>query len=145
MSKREITSHAAAAKLIRAELKKHGIEGRVRSRTASMMTAVDVDVEDLPPWTVRELKAFVGQFQYGHFDGMVDCYEYSNKRTDLPQVKFAHVHVRISEELRAEIEAWIESYYAPGHDLDAWRVFNDDKSWGKAFWQARKPRVRLAD
>lgn len=142
MPKRELSDHAKAAKLIRAELKKHGITGRVRARTASMMTAVDVDVTDLAPWTRRELDAFVGQFQYGHFDGMDDSYHYSNSRDDLPQVKYAHVHNRLSEELKAEIEAWIESFYAPGHDLTAWQIFNDDRNFGRAFWQARKPRRR---
>lgn len=144
MGTKAISTHAAAAKLIRAELKKNGIAGRVRARTASMMTAVDVDVVDLAPWTRRELEAYVGQFEYGHFDGMDDSYHYSNRRDDLPQVKYAHVHNKMSDELRAEIEAWIESYFAPGHDLSAWQIFNDDRNFGRGFWQARKPRVRLA-
>jgi len=35
-----------------------------------------------------EIEKLVNQFQYGHFDGMIDCYEYSNTRKDIPQAKY---------------------------------------------------------
>ena len=38
--------------------------------------------------TTDEIEKLVGQFQYGHFDGMIDLYEYSNTRDDIPQAKF---------------------------------------------------------
>lgn len=141
-----INTHAAAAKMIRAEMKKHGIVGRVRARTASMMSAVDVYVTDLPPATRDALRAFVGQFEYGTFDGMTDCYNVDNRRDDLPQVKFAHVSNEMSHEMEAEIRAWLDSYYAPGHDIKPWEVFNVPSYSDRfaAFWTARKPRQRAA-
>ena len=34
----------------------------------------------------------VSKYQYGHFDGMNDIYEYSNSREDIPQAKYIHVN-----------------------------------------------------
>lgn len=135
------STQARAAKVIRDHLKANGIEARVKSRSASMMTAIDVYVTDQPPWVMRELEAYVGQFEYGHFDGYDDCYRYSNRRDDLPQVKFAHVNNPASDNMIAEINAWIASYYAPGHEPTVWQVYGDDKMWGRAFWSARKARL----
>ena len=39
----------------------------------------------------EKAKAIVDTFQYGHFDGMTDMYEYSKVREDIPQVKYAFV------------------------------------------------------
>ncbi len=86
------SSQAAAAAMIRKELKKHGIKATVRSSSFAGGTSVDVTVSNLAPWVRREVEAFVGQFEYGHFDGMYDIYEYSNCRDDIPQVKFVFVN-----------------------------------------------------
>lgn len=92
------TRHAEVATLIRRELKKHGIPGKVRSRTASMMTAVDVYLDDQLPATVQAIREHCAQYQYGHFDGMQDLYENSNTRDDIPQVKFISINNRVSDE-----------------------------------------------
>lgn len=34
------------------------------------------------------IEKLTGKYEYGHFDGMTDCYEYSNSRSDIPQCKF---------------------------------------------------------
>lgn len=138
------STQAQAAAIIRKHIKAHGIKARVRSSSASMMTAIDVDVTDLPPWAARELESYVRRFQYGHFDGMQDLYEYSNRDDSLPQVKYTQVHNTMSDDMRADIEAWIDSFYAPGHDISAWQVFGDDRNWGREFWLARKPRALAA-
>jgi len=89
---KQISDHAAAAKMIRTELKKHGIKGRVRASTASMTSSVNVYLDNCEaPWVFEAVKAFASRFQYGHFDGMIDCYEYSNTNDDLPQVRFVFV------------------------------------------------------
>lgn len=142
---RTLSSHAAAAKMIRAELKKQGIKARVRARTASMMTAVDVTIlQDVLPATLKQIEVFVGQFEYGHFDGMTDCYEYSNSRDDIPQVKFAHVSVEYSDELKAAAKA----YVAEINGIDEWERDRYEwlviqGTWGD-FWTSRKPRQRAA-
>lgn len=153
------SDHARAAAMIRAELKKHGIRATVRSRTASMVDAVDVTVQDCPPWVLKEVQAFVGKFQYGSFDGMTDCYNYDNRNDSIPQVKYAHVRAEYAPEIRQAAWEWLCNYYgwtdAPANceeihsyrpdgrgywatDL-LWRVLNGTI---EGFWQ--KPRVRLA-
>ena len=116
-----------------------------------MMTAVDVNLTDVSPATRRAIEAYVRQFQYGHFDGMIDLYEYSNQRDDIPQVKFAQVHVEYSPELRAEAEAHCSGYWTDWQGLGeldrndlVYRTLRNDGRYteGYRFWQARKPRVR---
>lgn len=95
-NKREITPHAAAAKAIREELKAKFPDHKfsVRSSSFSMGNSVDVLCPaSLDPDKVDEVQAIAGKYQAGHFDGMNDIYETSNRRDDLPQVKFVHVEV----------------------------------------------------
>jgi hypothetical protein len=89
--KRQLSEAAQVAKLIRAELKKMGVKGSVRSKNYSGGDSVSLDVTDQPPWVIEEIEAFTDKFQYGHFDGMQDLYEYSNRRDDIPQTKFLFV------------------------------------------------------
>lgn len=151
------STHAAAAAAIRTELKKHGITARVRSRTASMMDAVDVTLTDCAPWTRKEVERFVGRFQYGHFDGMTDCYNYTNCREDLPQVKYAHVNAEYSPAVKQAAWLWLVNHYgiadAPSSPPESWsvRIGNDTalellyavlSGQVAGFWQ--KPRIRAA-
>lgn len=155
--------HAEAAKMIRANLKKHGIPATVRARTASMMTAIDINVTDQSPGAIKEIEDFCHQFQYGHFNGMEDIYEYSNRR-DLPQVKYVSVHNNFSPELRAEAWDWIRTQLTPDYpglvdygsvteDTPAPVTIDDERAvyrvladrFGRfGFWAPRKPRVRAA-
>ena len=150
MAKRELSEQAQVAKLIRAELKKHGIKGRVRSDSASMCTSVDVYLTDELQPVVDEVEAFCKKFQYGHFDGMQDLYEYSNTRDDIPQAKFVFVHNDLSDELRAEVWAYCQQNHANASDRDAPYTHEDHVIFSGAFtgkwgtWLSdRKPR-RLA-
>lgn len=141
---KQISEHAAAAKAIRTELKANGINARVRASTGSMTSSVNVDIEqDLTPAAIEEIKTFCNRYQMGHFDGMTDMYEYSN-RQDLPQVKFVFVSVKYSEELKAAAAAYIaEINGIEEHEQDrySWMALNG--SWGD-FWTAHKPRIRCA-
>ena len=94
------TAHAAAAKLIRAELKKHGIKASVRAKSYAGGSSISVNVDDELPATVEAIRAFTSKFEYGHFDPMNDLYEYSNSRDDIPQVGFVFVNNHLSDELR---------------------------------------------
>lgn len=100
--RKQPTPQAQAAKMIRKELKAEfpDVKFSVRSRSASMMNAVDIDWTDGP--TRHDVESIVGKYQYGHFDGMIDCYEYSNRRDDIPQVKFVQCHRQISDETRRQ-------------------------------------------
>jgi hypothetical protein len=143
------SEHAKAAKLIRQHLKANGIKARVRTRTASMMTAIDVEVYDQMPAAVKAILNWCKQFEYGHFDGMTDSYEYSNRRNDIPQVKYLHIQNRWSETKRAEAWAFVRAYYADASDSDTlqtgadadllYREMNRENS---PWVRSQKPRVR---
>jgi hypothetical protein len=137
------TSHAAAAAAIRAELKANNIKASVRSRSFAGGNAVDVEIlQDVLPATLKEIEAFVGRFQYGHFDGMTDSYSYTNRDESLPQVKYTHVRVTYSAAAWLAAEAFVASCTPEGYQREnlAYRALNG--TWGD-FWTARKPRRRF--
>lgn len=141
---KQISNHAHAAKLIRQELKRHGIKARVRAHTGSMTSSVDVDIhEDILPAVRNEIEAFVNQFVYGHFDGMDDSYRMTNVCDDLPQVKYAFVQVHYSDEIKAEARAFVESHYADlsDHEKETIVYRTLRASENPEFWRARKPRL----
>ena len=86
------STQAKAAAEIRKYLKEKGIPAKVTSQSASMTSSVRIKVSDLHPDIFEEIEQHCMQYQYGHFDGMQDLYEYSNARNDIPQVKFVFVN-----------------------------------------------------
>ena len=81
-----------------------------------MTSSVTIDLlECYAPWTVKEIKAYCNQFQYGHFDGMTDCYEYSNNRDDLPQAKFVFVNNGRTDADRQKAYDYLRANFA-GYD-----------------------------
>ena len=94
------TQSAQCANFVKKLLKQHypAIKFSVKSDNFSMGNAVDISW-NLGP-TSEEVDSLVRKFQYGHFDGMIDCYEYSNSRNDIPQAKY----VQTSREYRTEEE-----------------------------------------
>ena len=148
------STQAQAAAMIRAELKKNGIAAKVRSDCGSMMTSVDVDLVDPLPALKEQVKRFVSRFQYGSFDPMQDLYEVSNRDESIPQVTFATVNVRYSDELRQAAWEYARNYFgmddepelvtgATSWHADQWldQVLNGEAGH---FWSDRKPRVRAA-
>jgi hypothetical protein len=113
---KRLSDHAAVALAIRKHIKTVGIKGKVTSQSYAGGNSVRVAVDDLTPTTARVLEDFAGQYQYGHFDGMVDLYEYSNNRADIPQVKFVFVNNRASEEMRQRVWDWVRSYFVGFED-----------------------------
>lgn len=85
---KKLSSHAAAAKAIREELKKAfpGIKFSVTSDSFSMGDSVHIDWTDGP--TTNEVDSIVNKYQYGNFNGMEDMYENTNSREDIPQTKY---------------------------------------------------------
>ena len=157
---RELSTHAKAAKMIRTELKKNGVKAKVKARTYSGGDSIDVTVYNQLPAAMVEIKKYCDQYQMGHFDGMVDCYEYSNSREDIPQVKFVFVNNEISDEIKQAAWSWMRGYYggleeAPESFKDASQVRLWD-TWGDqalyrvlngsegTFWTNYKPRVKAA-
>ena len=99
-----MSEQAQVAKLVRQYLKKKGIKCRATSKGYSMGDNVNVKVYDQTPQVIKEITEHCGQYQYGHFDGMTDMYEYSNRQHDIPQTKYLFINNDYSEEL--EQAAW---------------------------------------
>lgn len=97
---KQLSTHAAAAKAIRSELKKLGIKAKVRSESFAGGNAVNIEIEDASPSLYSQVEKVANKYQSGHFDSMNDIYEYSNVNDDIPQVKYVSVTRYFSEELK---------------------------------------------
>lgn len=115
------TEAAQAAALIRKELKSAfpNVKFSVRSQTYSGGDAVYVSYTDGP--VQADVQKITGKYQMGHFDGMIDLYEYDNTRDDIPQAKHVMVTRSWSEEVKNELVAKYEKI--DGFDI---RKYNDE-------------------
>lgn len=112
--KRTLSQAAQAAKRVREYAKSIGIKCKASSDTYSMGSSVHWSVTDCHPDDFKKIKQFADQHQYGHFDGMTDYYELSNRRDDIPQAKYVIERREFSDELRAKAYAWLRAQY-PGN------------------------------
>jgi len=114
---RQLTGAAQAAAAIREELKTKfkGVKFSVTSSNFANGNSVDIQWTDGP--TEDEVSAITSKYQYGHFNGMEDIYEYSNSREDIPQAKFVSENRKQSEETRAAIDAAALELW-PGEDWE---------------------------
>ena len=128
MSKATMSNHAAAAKQIRAFVKKLGLKASVRGEAASMTDSVRVVLKNATPAQIQKVKDFANQYQYGHFDGMTDYYEYSNSREDIPQVKFVFVRSDYSDDMKQKALDAITNHF----NLEP-RIFGEHHSNFDAF------------
>jgi len=105
------SNQAAAAAAIRAELKAKfpGVSFRVTSKGYSMGDHVNIDWMDGP--TSKSVDEIVGKYEMGHFDGMNDIYEYSNRRGDIPQSKYVFTAREMSDKVRQELTAKLAEYW----------------------------------
>ena len=104
-NKGKSSSHAATAAAIKAELKAAfpNCKFSVTSDSFSGGNATRIHWTDGP--TSTEVEKITGKYQYGHFDGMTDCYESSNSRDDIPQTKYVTESRSYSEGLEQEIQS----------------------------------------
>lgn len=161
MATRTKSTHAAAAQAIRQDLKKAwpGVRFRVRSDSFSMGNSVDVHWTDGP--TSADVNLIIGRYQYGHFDGMQDLYEYSNRRKDIPQAKYVSGSREMSADVRAEIFGEIVRDYYPESEREGitenspapngwgyvsemiWREFSQRSYCDQAKWMPEEPEEEL--
>jgi len=89
---KKVTPWAAAAKEIRKELRAKwpGVRFSVRSESYASGSAVRVKWKGGP--RVEEVRDVVAKYEYGHFDPITDCYYYTNRRDNLPQVQFVSLN-----------------------------------------------------
>lgn len=130
------------------------------SDTYSMGNSVNVRCEDLPPFIVKKIETILAKYVYGHFDGMTDCYEYTNYNENLPQVKFARLNNNRSNEMDAAIIRHIKGMYAGfegltmenmgnffSHDWDIYgsqMVYQMFTGYRESFWDDILTRAKAA-
>ena len=100
---KELSPHAATAAAIRAELKTLGVKAKVKSESFAGGNAVDVYLEDVHPEKFHSIQTICKKYQYGEFDGMTDCYNYTNRNDSIPQVKYVCVSNKPSDKLSESI------------------------------------------
>lgn len=127
--KKEMSEHAAAAKAIRAIIKKQGLKGKVSCSTYSMGSSVHANVINPTKEQYEAIEKEANLYQYGNFDGMQDLYENTNLRDDLPQVKYVIIQKEYTDEV--EQKAWEVVLAklsgmkdAPRKFSDSWRFFH---------------------
>lgn len=101
-----------------------------RYETFSMGDAVDIEWVDWP--ITKDVDAVVSKYQYWHFDGMIDMYENTNVRHDIPQAKFIHTKRRLENDTR---DLLIKSYQSFNYDANVrndwdtknliWKIYNN--------------------
>jgi hypothetical protein len=86
------TPSAQAATLIRKELKQAGIKASVTSKRYSGGSSITVRADALDSASSKALELNLkSKYCYGHFNGMDDCYEYTN-RNELPKASYIFVN-----------------------------------------------------
>lgn len=139
---RKLSEHAQAAKLIRTELKKAFPEIKFYVTSESYSGGNSVSIEYIDGPTQKQIQEIVDKYEYGHFDGMYDIYEYSNNRNDIPQVKYVQIQREISENIKnimldqwfsffegfEKIEGEVNKFIQNGNILytlqESWRYLN---------------------
>ena len=116
MTKRTLSTQAQAAKRIRTDLKRAfpGVKFSVKSDSFAGGDAVRINWIDGP--TTSQVDALTNQYQYGSFDGMIDLYENTNSRKDIPQTKYVQTSRGYSDERHLEALAYLNKRY--GVDLE---------------------------
>jgi hypothetical protein len=141
----EPSNQALAASAIRRELKAAfpTVAFRVTSKGYSMGDHVDVRWTDGP--TTNQVDSLIGKYQYGSFDGMIDLYEYTNVRDDIPQTKYVMTSRDISPAAFAAVVALLNRTrygfalvvdhgpYAEGR-----RVTHESDQWTGNGWQSQE-------
>lgn len=86
---------ALTASAIKKELKQlfPGVAFSVRSHNYS---SVRITWKDFV--SADKITSVVSKYEMGHFDGMTDSYEYTNRRDDIPQVQYVFPEQSISPE-----------------------------------------------
>ena len=123
---KKLTEAAQAAKLMRVELKKAfpNTKFSVRSRNFAGGDSVDVGWINGP--TRDAVQEIIAKYQYGHFDGMIDLYEYSNNIEGLPQAKFVHGQREISDDVYEATKAQVAKEFGIKNAAD-------ENQWMAAF------------
>jgi hypothetical protein len=130
-NKGKSSSHAATAAAIKTELKSvyPYIKFSVKSETFAGGNSVHISWTEGP--TTEEVEKYTSKYQYGHFDGMSDMYEYSNHIEGLPQTKYVSTsrnskddNLKLIESQMLDLMTFDSTNYHNEPQQIAYRVFN---------------------
>jgi hypothetical protein len=101
-----------AAQLIRKDLKAAfpTVKFSVTSKNYTGGDSIRVSYIDGPK--IDEIREVVNKYELGHFNGMEDIYEYSNKNPKIPQTKHVFVDRDMSDKTRAALARIVEERYS---------------------------------
>ena len=121
MKKAPPSMAAQCASAIRKELKSNfpSVKFRVVCENFSMGNSVDVVWTDGP--TKDQVDGIIQKYQYGHFDGMIDMYEHSNSRDDIPQAKYVHGRREASDKTERFLKGWVSETHSLNHVEHEWQ------------------------
>lgn len=114
---------AQTAKAIRTELKiaYPNVKFNVTSKNFAGGDAVDIRWDN--GVSKNKVDAIVDKYQYGHFDGMTDCYDNTNVIADLPQVKYVCAQRSISDDVYLGCFEYFKAtngLFVDATNLDSW-------------------------
>lgn len=125
---KKLSTHAQAAKEIRAILKESfpRVKFSVRSESYSGGSSIDINYTDGP--TTEKVYGLVKDYKQGHFDGMRDLYVYSKNQKELPRVKHIFANRTISRGVRASVIHYLKEHW--GFDItDQEKCFDRFRMW----------------
>jgi hypothetical protein len=140
---RQVSTHAATAKAIRIELKKNFPSTVFSVQSDSFVGGNSVSIEWVNGLTNDNVTDITAKYQYGHFDCMTDFYDHTNRRNDIPQVKYVQTRREVSEDIRLQIFEECKKTYDGWANLKSLDENNLDfkDQWG--VWSARDYIYRL--
>tara|TARA_X000001388_G_scaffold20602_1_gene13626 strand:+ start:14353 stop:14904 length:552 start_codon:yes stop_codon:yes gene_type:complete len=122
---KQLSSQAQVAKILKQKAKELGLEARSYSQSFSGGDSVTIKILSGTDDSYAKLKEYSRQYQYGHFDGMIDLYEISNRRDDIPQTKYLFVN---DERLEKIID---DNYQGPKNSFYSLRFTENDENVGQ--------------
>lgn len=141
--KKQLSNHAAAAKLMRQDLKKAYPLTAFTIRSNSYAGGNSVHVEWMNGPVYDDVTKIVGKYQYGDFDGMTDCYDMTNVRNDIPQVKYVQVRREVSEDIKQQIFEQLRKTHVGWENLSSMDECNDELKKHWCVWTARDYIYRI--
>lgn len=156
---RELSQAAQAAKAIRSELKKSGIQAKVRKTSGY---SVYVDLINANPKVQKQVRIFVEQYESHSFCGYTDSTNFKNEGNGLPKADYIIVQNQITNDLYQEFFELLkkETDYLDDqpellkdcecsivkHTLGEYvaafvrsELFDMDSELTRAFWRSKKP------
>ena len=126
------STHAAAASVLRKELKKAYplTIFKVTSNSFSGGTSIRVSWTDGP--ACSSVRAITKNYEYGTYDAMNDIYEYKKDAGDVPQVKYVICNRYISKEVREKAIQDIKTKFDMDLNNDR-EVYNRTGLWPQQF------------